>query len=198
LTRPSVIKVGGSLLGWDQFPARLSAYLAARQGERLILVVGGGQACDWIRDLDRRHALGDERAHWLALHALDLTARIAAALVSGLDVAADLDQLPDIWAKARTPVLAPRSFLERDGVCATDPLPHTWAVTTDAIAARLARHLGAAELVLLKSAPLPLGASRTEAARRGLVDPAFIAAAEGIDRVLYVNLREPELRAFGL
>jgi 5-(aminomethyl)-3-furanmethanol phosphate kinase len=195
---PIVVKVGGSLLGWDLFPSRLSEYLASHRDERLVLVVGGGAAADLIRDLDRRHGLGDEESHRLALHALDLTARVLEVLVSGLEVAAMPEDLASIWEGGRIPLLAPRKFLERDDRQSIDPLPHTWAVTTDSIAARLARHLCAAGLVLLKSAPLPPGFSRLDAARAGLVDPTFPLAAEELDHVHYVNLREPTLRVCAL
>ncbi len=62
-------------------------------------------------------------------------------------------------------------------------------------AARLADRLGAPELVLLKSAPLPTGANRAEAARLGLVDPAFPAASRNLPFVAYLNLRDPSATA---
>jgi aspartokinase-like uncharacterized kinase len=43
------------------------------------------------------------------------------------------------------PVLAPFSWLRRD-----DPLPHSWDVTSDSIAAWVARAIGARRLVLVK------------------------------------------------
>ena len=63
--------------------------------------------------------------------------------------------------------------------------------TTDSIAARVADHLGAAELALLKSADLPPGTDRTSAARLGLVDPLFPLVARGLGCVTYRNLRDP-------
>jgi 5-(aminomethyl)-3-furanmethanol phosphate kinase len=125
------------------------------------------------------------------MHALDLTARVVAALVSGLEVVAMPEENAAVWQAGRTPVLAPRRFMELDDQRSADPLPHSWDVTSDSIAARLARQLGAQELVLLKSAPLPPCVNRLEAVRMGLVDPAFPVAAEGIRRVLYLNLRDP-------
>ena len=59
----------------------------------------------------------------------------------------------------------------------------------------LADLLGAPELVLLKSAPLPPGIDRSGAARLGLVDPAFPVASRDLARVGYLNLRDPSATA---
>lgn len=185
-----VVKVGGSLLGWPAFPDGLAAYLEQRVGDRLVVVVGGGRAADWVRDLDRDHGLGPGRSHALALRALDLTAHVAAALVPGLDLVESPGSFEGCWRSGRIPLLAPGRFLDRQDRESDSPLPHSWDVTTDAIAARLAVHLDASELALLKSAPLPKGADRAEAARLGLVDPAFRAEAGRLRLVTYVNLRD--------
>jgi hypothetical protein len=52
-------------------------------------------------------------------------------------------------------------------------LPHTWAATSDAVAARAAVVGGAARLILLKSAARPHAMSWPEAALAGFVDPLF-------------------------
>jgi aspartokinase-like uncharacterized kinase len=187
---PVVIKVGGSLLDWPGLPARLAEVLAG-QTRPVVLIVGGGRAADWVRDLDRWHGLGEEPAHALALHALDLTAHLLAALVPGLEVVPGIDVLGAVWRSDRLPILAPRTFLEEEDRLAPDPLPRSWAVTSDSIAARVAVRLDAEELLLLKSAPLPPGTGRAEAARLGLVDPTFPAVARGLGCVLYLNLRHP-------
>ena len=180
-----VVKVGGSLLGWPPLPARLGEYLEARAGDRIVVVVGGGPAADWIRDLDRLHGLGPGRSHALALRSLDLSAHVLSALLPTLAVVDSIASFGAIWEAGRLPLLAPRRFADGD-----DPLPHSWDVTTDTIAARLAARLGASELALLKSAPLPEGANPVEAARLGLVDRAFPEASKLLEVVTYVNLRE--------
>jgi 5-(aminomethyl)-3-furanmethanol phosphate kinase len=192
----AVVKLGGSLLDWPALPARLRAYLESRSGQRLLLIVGGGPAADFIRALDQRHRHGNDRAHALALHALDFTAHVACALCPGLVVVEDLAACAQVWLKGQTPVLAPRLFLEQDDrqdqTPNANPLPHSWDATSDSIAARLATRLGAGELVLLKSASLRPGTDRAEAARLGLVDPLFPEEASAIKRVIYINFRENE------
>ncbi len=185
-----VVKVGGSLLTWPGLRDGLAAYWQARRARRLVVIVGGGGAADLVRDLDRIHGLGEERSHHLALRALDLTARLLAGLMPGLEVVERPDDLASVWDAGRIPILSPRRFLE-DDADRPDPLPHTWDATTDSIAARVADHLGAAELALLKSAPLPPGTDRASAARLGLVDPLFPVVARGLGCVTYRNLRDP-------
>ncbi|CAN5911126.1 hypothetical protein BH23PLA1_BH23PLA1_18500 [soil metagenome] len=185
-----VVKVGGSLLDWSELPERLGAYLARRSQDRLILIVGGGPAADLIRRLDDRHRLGDDRAHDLALRALDLTAHVLTALLSDLVVVDRVERIEAIQRSERVPVLAPRLWLDEDDRRSPEPLPHCWEVTTDAIAARLSARLEASELVLLKSAPIPVGADLDTAARLGLVDPTFPNEARALPLVTYLNLRD--------
>lgn len=184
-----VVKVGGSLLGWPGFPGRLAGYLDATRHERLVLIVGGGRAADFVRELDSAHGIGENRAHGLALRALDLTAHAAAALVPGLAVVERPDGLAGVWGTGGVPVLAPRWFLEAVDRHAAAPLAESWEVTTDSIAARVAEALGAVELRLMKSRGLDGLRGRAGAARAGLVDPAFPAASAGCGRVAVVNLR---------
>jgi 5-(aminomethyl)-3-furanmethanol phosphate kinase len=189
-----VVKVGGSLLDWPDLPDRFSSCLEDRRADRLVVIVGGGRIADVLRDLDACHSLGEARSHALALNVLDITARVFAELVPGLEVVEALDYLPDAWSRGMVPVLAPRRFLEADDR-SPDPLPHAWTTTSDAIAARVADRLGAGELILLKSTPLPPGCDRAEAARLGLVDPEFPRVSQGVPVVTYLNLRDPNPRA---
>jgi 5-(aminomethyl)-3-furanmethanol phosphate kinase len=196
--RPSlaVIKVGGSLLDWPELPGRLTEFLESRRAsmpaERTVLIAGGGPAADLIRVLDRIHGLGDQTAHLLAIHALDQTAIVLAAILPGSSLVDRIDALSTAWDASVIPILAPRSILSaidrsRSGF---DPLPASWDVTSDTIAARIAVYLEAEFLILLKSASLPVGTSRAAAARLGLVDPIFPVAAQALPRVAYLNLRD--------
>jgi aspartokinase-like uncharacterized kinase len=92
---------------------------------------------------------------------------------------ADVAALPPI-------VFCPVSFLHEDEPQLDEhPLPHTWNVTTDSIAARLAETLSADELVLLKSAdPPPVAGAAGE-----YVDNYFAQVARRLRRVRMVNLR---------
>jgi 5-(aminomethyl)-3-furanmethanol phosphate kinase len=196
----TVIKIGGSLFDWPEFPPRILDFLnsrkAADRDERIVLIAGGGPAADIVRALDRVHGLGDQSAHRLALHAMDLTAVILAELLPGTVLVQSRDRLGAVWSAGSIPVLAPRCVLEEIERYGQGGLPASWDVTSDSIAAWLAVDLVADRLILLKSASLPDGADRQEAARLGLVDPMLPLVARALRWVEYMNLREqaPEPR----
>ena len=152
-----VVKVGGALLA---HPAHLDAVLAALDqvagASRLLIVPGGGPFAEAVRDVDRRFALTDDAAHWMAILAMDQYAHL---LASRLNVAALAWNPADIAAaleRRRLPVLAPSRWLRE-----ADPLPHSWDVTSDSIAAWVAGAVGAARLVLVK--PPGAGAEAVDA-----------------------------------
>jgi 5-(aminomethyl)-3-furanmethanol phosphate kinase len=191
----AILKVGGSLFRWPEFPRRFAEMIDARRvvnrEERLVLIAGGGPAADVIRDLDKIHGLGDLIAHRLALHAMDLTAVFLAELLPGNVAIQSLNALNAVWSSGAIPVLAPRLILAEMERLGEVGLPKNWDVTSDTIAAWVAVHVAADCLTLLKSASLPPRTTRLEAARSGLVDPLLPIVARPLKRVEYLNLREP-------
>jgi 5-(aminomethyl)-3-furanmethanol phosphate kinase len=191
----AVIKVGGSLFNWPELPFRLESFVGLQFPmtgiERPMLIAGGGPAVEVVRELDRIHHLDDETAHHVALRAMDLSALLLTAVVPGLTLIDTLESALGVWASGRVPVLNPfRTFCEIDQA-ELEPLPASWSVTSDSIAARIAAHVKASRLILLKSASLGCHTTRHAAARAGIVDPFFPEVARGLDRVEYLNLRYP-------
>jgi aspartokinase-like uncharacterized kinase len=182
---PVVVKVGGSLYDLPELGPRLCRWLDNLGAATVLLVPGGGAMADAVRDLDCRHRLGEERAHWLALRALSVNALLLEALVPG---AALVPTPRDLPARA---VLDPYTFLTADEG-RPGCLAHAWHVTSDAVAARAAVVGGAACLYLLKSLAIPEEMSWEEAGRRGLVDTAFAAVLRQAPalRVTATNFRK--------
>jgi aspartokinase-like uncharacterized kinase len=164
-----VVKVGGSLFDLPGLGPRLAAWLAALDDRAALLVPGGGPTADVIRRLDATHRLGEERSHWLALRAMTLNAHALAGLLPAARVVADLDEAAAAWRAGAVAVLDAHAFLLADEG-RPGALPHSWDVTSDAVAARVAVVAGAARLALLKSTDVPEGIGWEEAARLGLVD----------------------------
>ena len=142
LTPDWVVKVGGSLA---ERPARLHRLMetlgVAARRHRLVVVPGGGSFAEEVRHADRRFHLGDSAAHWMAILAMDQYGYLLARLAPGAALVRTRREL----VAGRLNVLAPSAWLRR-----ADPLPHSWAVTSDSIAAWVARALGARRLMLVK------------------------------------------------
>jgi aspartokinase-like uncharacterized kinase len=128
------------------FAGVLGVVGAAARERRLVVVPGGGPFADAVREVDRRLALSDDAAHWMALLAMDQYACLIASKLDGGVVVETPAEISAIDA-ARVPVVAPSRWLRQ-----ADPLPHSWTVTSDSIAAWMAGALGAARLVLVKPA----------------------------------------------
>jgi 5-(aminomethyl)-3-furanmethanol phosphate kinase len=141
-----VVKLGGGLLAHAAlFDAALAVITSAAAGRRLLIVPGGGPFADIVRHVDRQLHLSDDAAHWMAVLAMDQYAHLVASRLSGSVIVAGPGEIAAALRAAHFPVLAPSRWL-RDA----DPLPHTWEVTSDSIAAWVAGAVGAPRLVLVK------------------------------------------------
>jgi aspartokinase-like uncharacterized kinase len=182
----AVVKLGGGLLAQPACLDRvLEAIAAAARGRRLLIVPGGGPFADAVRDVDRRHRLSDDAAHWMAILGMDQMAHFVTSRLTGSVLVATPDEIADALGRTLVPVLAPSRWL-RDA----DPLPHSWDVTSDSIAAWVAGTLGAPRLVLVKPPGVGLDQSAVDAyfsrALRPHVAPAVVAAddMEGMQSAL--------------
>jgi probable H4MPT-linked C1 transfer pathway protein len=167
-----VVKLGGGILAHaDYLEAALAAIDSAATLRRLLIVPGGGPFADAVREVDRRLGLSEDAAHWMAILAMDQHAHLLAArLRRGVTAARPADVVAAL-AAGRVPVLAPSRWLQE-----TDPLPHSWDVTSDSIAAWITGAIGARALVLIKPPGVQLpGRAATElhSADGGVVDAYF-------------------------
>ncbi len=191
-----VIKLGGSLLDCRELVPRLRAWLAAQTPMTNLMLVGGGRLADAIREAFALQPLSEEAAHWLCIRLLGVTAELAANLLPEARLLKHLNELDTPQGASPLAILDPGQYLREEAVLLPqaewrelDPLPHSWDVTSDSIAARLAKVARAAELVLLKSRLPAASATLTEAVEAGYVDRFFPHAAAGLKRIRCVNLR---------
>lgn len=126
---PLVVKLGGSL--HPHVPALVP--ILRTSPRPLLIVPGGGTYADSVRQA----RFDDETSHWKAIDAMDTYGRYIATF--GLPVT-NLLAVPE-----QTRILLPASCMRQH-----DPLPHTWDVTSDTIAAWVAAELHL-DLLLLKS-----------------------------------------------
>jgi len=157
----TVVKVGGGLLSkagaFDLVTEALTAFSPRR---RLVIVPGGGPFADAVRTMFRRIKIGDDAAHWMAVLGMDQYAHVLTARLPGSVLVEQQAEVAAARQAGRLPVLAPYRWVR-----AADPLPHSWDITSDSIAAWIAGMLGARRIVLIK----PAGGDP-----RKLVDPLFI------------------------
>ncbi|HEV3025225.1 MAG TPA: hypothetical protein VGX76_22295 [Pirellulales bacterium] len=194
-----IVKLGGSLLELADVVARLRQWLATEPGQANVIVVGGGRLTDAIREYDKLHDLGELAAHWLCIRAMSLNAELVSALLPEANLSTSLAELQARRPPSGTILFDPWTFLRCDEPnLAVDPLPATWLVTSDSIAARLAEILGADQLVLLKSALPPPSATLASAAAAGYVDRYFPVAAAKLRRIECVNFRSDDFASISI
>ncbi|MGC1274619.1 MAG: hypothetical protein WBC44_13015 [Planctomycetaceae bacterium] len=177
--RVHIYKVGGSLFDWPELFDRLTALLAGEPG-RPLLVSGGGAPADVVREWDRVHRLGERRAHRLALTSLRLGEAFLADGLAGATIVTDREQAAAAWSMQRLPILCAEAFLNSEEAAGAEPLPASWDVTSDSIAAWIAGRWPA-DLVLLKS-------TSPDFAREPFVDRHFPIARRPLREAEWLDL----------
>lgn len=175
----TVYKVGGSLFDWPPLFERLSAFLESEHARPLIVSGGGGMA-DVVRGWDRVHDLGELRAHRLAIASLSMGGEFLADGL-GAVIVRNREHASAAWAAGNVAVLDARFFLEQEAIRGIEPLPASWNVTSDSIAAWIAGRWPA-KLVLLKSVAPHL-------ADAPYVDAFFDNASQHVRSAEWVDLR---------
>ena len=163
-----VIKLGGSIA---EAPVlrRWLEFCAEQQATGIVIVPGGGCFAELVRQQQKRQRFNDEIAHAMAIKAMQQMALLFQGLNKRLLIADCLKDIQQALAKNATPVWSPDiNWLKQHKI------PMSWDVTSDSLAAFLARELAATRLILVKSAELPAEGSITQLVNCGIVDKAFL------------------------
>jgi 5-(aminomethyl)-3-furanmethanol phosphate kinase len=175
-SKPLVVKLGGSL--FSRVPELVQVF--QKSPRPLFIVPGGGKFADAVREA----RLPDDEAHWMAIGAMDQYGIYVSSF--GLTTT-DLLEIPE-----KTTVFLPFRSTKH-----YDPLPHSWDITSDTIAAWIAGKLSL-ELLILKSvdgicANGKLADIISESIETDVVDPCCISyiMKHGI-RTTIVNGSNPE------
>jgi dihydroneopterin aldolase len=163
---PLVVKLGGSL---HASPA-LADWLAALKRYRrpLTIVPGGGPFADAVRSAQPAMRYDEKTAHAMAVLAMEQYALALASREPALALAASLNAIEAAHVERRV-------ALWRAGAMVADAkdIAPAWDVTSDSLAAWLAKKTGARALLLIKSVDVSDGAPLSEIIRKGVVDPAL-------------------------
>jgi len=188
-----VVKVGGSLLSSPTLVDDLRRWTSLQPPAATFFLAGGGGLVDAIAEQQRTFGFDDEAAHWLCIRAMQIHFEMLAALMPDCGRITIFDDRvqSELFQPNTTCWLDPWALMQHDlthaeAILGVSPLPPDWSVSSDSIAARAAKLLGADELVLLKS-------TLATAGEADYVDGYFAAAAASLRRVRFVDLRD---RAF--
>src|SRR5262249_47467317 len=137
----TVVKVGGGLAreaGDEALRDLCTAIGEAGTRHELLVVPGGGEFADAVRDHHRRFGLSEAAAHRMAILAMEQLGWLLSELIPGATPCRELG------GRGGVRVMLPAALLE------DAPLPSSWEVTSDSIAAWVADEAGAGRLVLVK------------------------------------------------
>ena len=162
-----VVKLGGSLCNDARLATWLDMLVDCGKG-RVVIVPGGGPYADAVRAQQQRWRFSDAVAHRMALLAMDQFALqlngmnlqlvltpTHAAIVSALE-----NNCVALWLPSAMLLAAP-------------DIAATWDITSDSLAAWLARLLEAERLALVKSCVIPPNGAFDELAQSEIVDCEF-------------------------
>ena len=131
----------------------LSAWLASIESlatnTNIIIVPGGGEFADKVRETQALCKFDDQYAHRMALLAMSQYGYLLAGINPRLQIVEDIDALP-LNLSMKMPLLwLPTTLIQDDS-----EIPSSWDFTSDSIALWLAIKLAAHRLILVKSKDL--------------------------------------------
>ena len=141
----TVVKVGGSLALYPEKLRALCAKLSEISAKhKLIVVPGGGEFADLVRDLDKRFNLSNEASHRMAILGMDQYGFLLSDLMPCSCVVNQLENVQKVLDSRKLPVFLPSNLL-----LSKDPLENSWDVTSDSIAVYIAGQLHISKVLLV-------------------------------------------------
>jgi len=142
----AVIKVGGSLARHSEALKTLCKKLSEMaKKHRLLIVPGGGEFADVVRETEKRFPLSAYVSHKMAVLGMDQFGLMLSELIPKAVAIGSLEKAKDYWKSETTPVFLPSKLMFRE-----EPLEASWDVTSDSIAAFVACRVKADMIILVK------------------------------------------------
>jgi len=164
----TLIKLGGSLLTTPHLTSWLNL-IAAQQGD-IILIAGGGIFADSVRIAQQLCPFSEQAAHEMALLAMSQYALLLQDSCKKLQAFSSLDELEKILKEKQSiPIWHPTKLCMEYA----EEIAASWKMTSDSLAAWLAKKIGAKRLILIKSAPCPVEFKLETLVAQDLVDELF-------------------------
>ena len=178
-----VIKLGGSLAHSKTLINCFNKIQQRYQGLSVIIVPGGGAFADQVRLAQQQWQFDDVTAHYMAILAMQQMALMFKSLVPQWTVVSSLSELQLAIPQNKTLIWSPNSE-ELDQAA----IPATWDITSDSLAAWLAKQISATELILVKSAIIDPQASLEQLAAQQIIDQGFCQQVQAeLFRIRVIN-----------
>jgi aspartokinase-like uncharacterized kinase len=142
----NVIKIGGSI---SKNPEALQALcqklsiLASKH--QIVIIPGGGKFADNVREADKQFSLTAKTTHYMAILAMDQYGLLLADLITPNSQTTD-----NIETSKKTKNDLITIFLPSKLMIPEEELPKSWTITSDTIAAYIAKKLETKNLLLIK------------------------------------------------
>ncbi|MDR5838186.1 aspartate kinase [Caballeronia sp. LZ034LL] len=176
-----VVKIGGSL-SHDPALREWLTRLWEVGGGRVVIVPGGGDFADAVRQYQSEWQFDDLAAHNMCLLAMAQYAILMQGVVPELVLASNENRIRRALRDGRVAVWVPTDLMR------TTPDKMTnWDVTSDSLAAWLSTSLNAERLMIVKSCEVEANASLEALAADGVVDrrfPAYVRDANYVVEVM--------------
>jgi aspartokinase-like uncharacterized kinase len=181
-----VIKLGGSLAHSKTLINCFNKIQQRYQRRSVIIVPGGGAFADQVRLAQQQWQFDEVAAHHMAILAMQQMALMFNGLVPHWPIVSSLSDLQLAIPQNKTLIWSPNSE-ELDQAA----IPATWDITSDSLAAWLAKQLSATELILVKSAVIDPQASLEQLAAQQIIDQGFCQQVQdGLFSVQVINQRD--------
>ena len=108
-----------------------------------MIILGGGEFANLIREYDSYYHFSDEASHNTAIECMDILSKLVNDKVNSTKLAYTIDEAEKISDNGFTPIFIVSEFLKNE-----DPFECSWDVTSDSIAAYVAHSLNAKLLIV--------------------------------------------------
>ena len=136
----TVVKIGGSL--FPEYTGALCEKLAESE-EKLVLINGGGDLANKLREYDDIYNYSNETNHWNAIRCMDIIGNCIADKNKDIECVYSLEEIEEVHKKNKIPLLLIFELMKRD-----NPLKNSWNITSDSIACWVAHKINAKLLIL--------------------------------------------------
>jgi aspartokinase-like uncharacterized kinase len=132
-----VVKIGGSL-----FPEHAIKLAQVLKGREALIICGGGQFADLLREYDQDLGFSATATHRAAISCMDILGTLLADKINFIKAVYSLEDAKEALKNGKNPLLLPSQILYY-----SDPLNHSWSVTSDSISLYISHILQAKLLI---------------------------------------------------